>query len=410
MQNISDYNKDESGLVGYADAYYTPKNKEELIEIIANAQSLQIPITFQGGKTGIVGASVPFGGHLINLSNLSSVLSFEDDSIEVEAGITLKLLNQYIQQKNNALFFPVNPTEELASLGGIIAMNARSFNEMKYGSIINYIEELTFISLEGKEEKITNHDSAMQNIIGSEGSLGAITKVKLSLIPKSPIIWGIAFFFEESKNAFSFVEAIKFMHKDFSSVEFIDKESIDLIEKEKKNIEKIKKIPTITDNYKAIVYIEIEKNTEEEIENCVEKLIEIAENNNSDSENAWIFEGYEEVQKMRDFRHAIMEILLYNQFNFPFNLEIQGNNYGKTIDFIKEKLPTRNLFFFGHADNDRVFCMTVSQSQKELDTLLRTLENIFDLAYKACNSTANAFISEYGIGKKNKYFAEKYFS
>ncbi len=405
MQHYAEYNKDESGIIGYAEEYFFPQNEEELLEIIQKAHANNIKLTFQGGKTGIAGASVPFGGWLINLAKLSSIIKIENDSVEVEAGITLKYLNQYIRQHSKNLFFPINPTEELATIGGIIATNARALNAMKYGFMEDYISEITVINLDGTKEVLKKGNTKIQQVIASEGKTCVISKVALSLLPKPNIIWGISFFFEEEKNAFSFIEALKPLHEILSAIEFIDKKSIELIEEKKQLSEKIKKIPTIDSSFQALVYIEIEKNTEEEIEECVEQLIEVGAENNTDSDNAWIFEGYEEVQRMRDFRHAILEFLLQNKNIFGFNLQANNKNYGELVELVKSTLPSSNSYFFGHAENDTIFCMLVEDNTNNMQEKLSKLEELFDKIYLEEDTS---FISDYGIGEKNKIFFEKY--
>ncbi len=328
--------------------------------------------------------------------------------IEVEAGITLNSLNQYIKKNQPELFFPINPTEELATLGAVVAMNARPLNAMKYGFIKDYIEELTFINLDGSKEVLQKDCKKIQTIISSEGKLGAISKVKLKLLQKSSNIWGISFFFEKEEHAFSFIEDLKTIKEELSAVEFIDKKCMDLILKNKQLSEKIKKIPDIDFSYEALVYFEIEKCKEEEIETVVEKIIEIGNNNHANEENSWIFEGYSEVQRMRDLRHAILELILYNKFVFSFNLKIFGKKFGELIRIIKEKLSFSDCFFFGHAENDSVFCVFIEENEVNMKNSLSKLEKFFDCYFLSKDENRNTFFSEYGIGIKNKYFHEKY--
>ncbi len=68
--NYEEYLIDEAKYQGKAESISFPQNEDEILEIIVAMREAKIPITIQGGKTGIVGASVPLCGHIMNLSHM----------------------------------------------------------------------------------------------------------------------------------------------------------------------------------------------------------------------------------------------------------------------------------------------------------------------------------------------------
>ena len=89
-----EYLKDESQLRGAADSISFPESEAEIGNILQVMRKNQMPVTIQGGKTGVVGSAVPASGHIMNLSRMNKVKSFfaagEGEAyLKVEPGVTL---------------------------------------------------------------------------------------------------------------------------------------------------------------------------------------------------------------------------------------------------------------------------------------------------------------------------------
>ncbi len=397
--------KDESGLVGYADEIFYPENIFELKNYVLNCYNTKTQFTIQGSKTGVVGGAVPFSGNILNLSKFNNIIEFMQDKIKVQSGTTLLDIKKSILQNNQSLFFPINPTEDTATIGGIISSNARGFNEMAYGNISNYIHEILIILPNGKELLLNKKDPSFKNFIGSEGGFGIIAEVTLNLIEKKKNIWGIVFFFENFQNSFSFIESLKPIYSEICTIEYIDKNCIDLIENNKKHSAKIKNIPDIKNNFNTIIYIEIENNDCDVLESIVENIIEKGMDFGVDPDEAWVFDNFEQVQRMRDFRHGILEFILLEQNKkIQFQLKIQDKNYGEVAEYIMnhfKKINDLKYYIFGHCDTNLVNCYIISE-QKYIDEIEKLIEYMYHFSYQNSN-----FINEYGVGKLyNKFYKE----
>ena len=213
-----EYLIDESKFTGNAESISFPKNEEEIIEILKEMKEKGTPVTIQGGKTGIVGSAVPLGGHIMNLSYMNSVKGYEilDDEtglITVEPGINLIDLKKEILRifKEKALFWPPEPTETSATVGGICATNAQGISGFVYGNVQKYIKSLRLVSSNGIINIISDNDNPefFEKVMGKEGITGIISEVTLKLIKKPQEVWGISFFFETEEDAGNFTDAIK---------------------------------------------------------------------------------------------------------------------------------------------------------------------------------------------------------
>ncbi|MDA3831763.1 MAG: FAD-binding protein, partial [Spirochaetales bacterium] len=93
-ESYREYLSDESKLIGNAESISFPESEQEIRDIYQFMQKERIPITIQGGRTGVAGGAVPFGGHIINLSRMNKLSGFEisdsgENLLKVQPGVTL---------------------------------------------------------------------------------------------------------------------------------------------------------------------------------------------------------------------------------------------------------------------------------------------------------------------------------
>ena len=327
-EKYEEYLIDESKYKGYADSISFPESEEEILAILEQMKEEQVPVTIQGAKTGITGAGVPMGGHILNLSHMNQVIghsTMEDGTgrITVEPGINLMELRKEIAARfrKEHLFWPPDPTETSASIGGIAASGAQGISHMLYGETEDYIESIRLIDgagnvrdiSRGQEEEILPGEKmdALDMVLGKEGITGIITRITLKLIPKPEAVWGIVFFFEEKDGAAGFVDMLRSELPEaedakIAAVEYMDRRSMDLIEARKETMTKIKELPDIEEQIQALVYTELQ-GSEEGIEVIAESLMEAAMECGSDPDQAWALSGETEVEKLHAFRHAAAE-------------------------------------------------------------------------------------------------------
>lgn len=327
-EQYEEYLTDESKFTGWADSISFPETEEEICLVLKELLKEQIPVTVQGGKTGITGGAVPQGGHIMNLSRMNHVKKnflMEDGTgrVIVEPGINLMDLEKEIGQlfRNSPMFWPPDPTETTATIGGIAASDAQGITRLLYGNTENYIESLRLINSEGeitevrKGQKIKLPDGTekefLDAVLGKEGITGIISELTLMLLPKPESMWGIGFFFENEEDTGRFADLLRAdmpscLHARIAAVEYMDRRSMDLIEQRKTSMSKIKELPDVPEAVSGMMYIEIH-GKEEDIESIAEALMEAAMECGSDPDEAWAVSGETEIEKMRAFRHGAAE-------------------------------------------------------------------------------------------------------
>ena len=118
---VDPYLEDSSGYHGEAEQVFLPANVEEVREIVRAGASRHIPLTVAGAGTGLTGARVPHGGWVISLERFRNI-EITTGRARCGAGAILSDVQRAASQSKQ--FFGPNPTEDSASIGGIISTNA----------------------------------------------------------------------------------------------------------------------------------------------------------------------------------------------------------------------------------------------------------------------------------------------
>jgi glycolate oxidase len=169
-----------------------PSSTMEVSQVLRLANERLVPVFPVGGRTGLVGGSVPTEpGIILSLEKMNKIeIDRENLMAVVEAGATLGDLVK--ASEDAALFFPLHPGDEGAQIGGLIAANAGGVRAVKYGVMRNYVKGIeavlatgAVLNLGGRLIKNNTGYDLMHLIIGSEGTLCVITRAVIKLYPKN---------------------------------------------------------------------------------------------------------------------------------------------------------------------------------------------------------------------------------
>lgn len=166
-----------------------PNSVESVQKVVRFCAENGVPITPQGGNTGLVGGSVAKSGILLNLSKLNKIraINLADNTITVDAGCVLQNVQAAAQEAGR--FFPLSlASEGSCQIGGNIACNAGGLNVLRYGTMRDLVVGLEVVLPNGELishlqplHKNTTGYELKHVFIGSEGTLGIITGATLKL-------------------------------------------------------------------------------------------------------------------------------------------------------------------------------------------------------------------------------------
>ncbi len=239
-EKMEHYSHDETSVEEYAhmpEVVLTPLDVGQVAAIMRLATKYVIPVTPRGAGSGLSGGAIPlFGGIVLSLEKMNRVLEIDEANLTVtsEAGIVTNELNE--QLKGKGLFFAGYPMSlETCFLGGNIAENAGGGKAVKYGVTGRYVLGLEVVTpqgeiveLGGKVTKDVSGYDLKQLYIGSEGTLGVITKATIRLLGIPNVASDLLVPFKSAQDAISVVPLIMKGGIIPTSIEFMDRSSIEM--------------------------------------------------------------------------------------------------------------------------------------------------------------------------------------
>ncbi len=370
---FAEYLKDESRTVGYADSISFPKTEKDIKDIAAYCYKNGTRITVQGGRTGLAAAAVPFGGHVINMSKMNKVtgMSMENGKfyLYVQPGLALSELRKAISSKKFDIggwsqrsieaygefikageqFFPPDPTETSATLGGMVSCNASGARTHGYGATRRYIAGLRIVLADGdtvtikrgkvfadgrrlniktnggkiidvqlpsyKMPKTKNASGyfaaddmdAIDLFIGSDGTLGIISEIKIEMLPHPAEVWGTTCFFETEAQALTFTDKIRKTDIKTVSIEYFDMRALEILRTQKAEKTAFAALPAIPEKAGTAVYVELHGDDENTVASALFTIGSVIAESGGDENDAWVARTETDRDRLMFFRHAVPE-------------------------------------------------------------------------------------------------------
>ncbi len=413
-EKMVDYSHDEFSLADIArmpELVIKPKKTEEVAEIIRLANKEMIPVTPRGGATGLCGGCVPScGGIVLSLENMNQILEIDLDNqmAVVEAGVTLS--DFYSAVEEAGLFFPPHPGEESAMIGGVIATNAGGSRAVKYGVIRNYVRGLevvlptgTIVHLGGKLMKSSMGYNLLNLIIGSEGTLGIITKATILLMPPAQVTRSLIIPYDDLDNAIETVPLLIRRKMLPMAVEFIDREVIQITEEFLR-----KKWPC--SEGKTYLLIIIDASSEEELDRLSEIVAETCMEKGA--LDVYVADSPEKQRQVLDIRSKIYEAIKAHTVEI-LDIVVPRAEISKHVRKVHETSQKYGIWLptFGHAadgnvhthimkarlENGNIIPVPEEEWREKIDKVRKEL-------YRDSKTRGGVISGEHGIGIVKKPF------
>jgi len=476
-----DFLRDESRRTGRADSISFPRDEEELRSHLAACHARKLPVTVQAGRTGITGGAVPEGGHVVNLSRMNRVLGlgYDDASgcflLRVQPGVLLSEIREALANKEfgtqewsaeslktlerfqsqAAFFFPPDPTETSAAIGGMTACNASGARSFRYGPLRSYMQRLRLLLADGDtvvvgrgEQKATGRSFLLKTdggreiagelpsyrmpevknaagyycredmdlvdlFVGSEGTLGVASEIDLRLVPAPAVIWGINAYLPSEAAALELVQRLRGAAAADeakaapAAIEFFDSRALDLLRRQKRTNPAFADLPDIADEWDTAVYVEYHGDDADQVEAAVMDMSELLSDCGGNEDATWLASDGRELERLKDFRHAVPEAvnLLIDErrksetglTKLGTDLAVPDSKLEAMMELYHAGLDAAALEYvvFGHIGNNHVHVNIIPENLQDY-AAGRNLYLDWARAVVAMGGTVSA---EHGIGK-----------
>lgn len=240
-ESLHHYSHDETEDLHYLpEIVIKPKTAAEISAILKICNKDKIPVTPRGAGTGLSGGALPhLGGVVISTERMNSILEIDERNLQVitEPGVITEVLQNAVREKK--LFYPPDPSSRGSCfIGGNISENSGGPKAVKYGVVKDYVLNLEIVLPSG--EIIWTGANVLKNatgynltqlIVGSEGTLGIVTKIVLRLIPLPRFDLLMLVPFNAAENACAAVSAIFRAGYTPSAMEFMERDALDWVSK-----------------------------------------------------------------------------------------------------------------------------------------------------------------------------------
>lgn len=377
------YLRDESRRAGKADSISFPARESDVKDVLAAIRERGGSITIQGARTGLVAGAVPEGGHVLNLERMNRIAGLRRDErsggffLTVQPGVLLANVQEALATRRfdtegwtadslAALellksappqFFPPDPTETTASLGGMAACNASGARSFHYGPTAAHVEALRIVLADGSSVSLRRGaqkargrhfrfeaesgrilegelpDLAAPNVknaagyrvfpnmdildlfIGMEGTLAVVTEIELRLSRAPKILWGLMAFPPDEQSALRLVRLLRgetipgvpIPAARPLAIEFFNHDALDLLRKQKGANPAFSEIPDIPLAYHAGVYVEYGGESEDAVSDAAMEASEAMTALGGDEDAVWLATDDREMERLKNLRHAVPE-------------------------------------------------------------------------------------------------------
>ncbi len=401
-----EYSHDElSDTVSFPDVVVKITSTEEASRLMKYAYENNIPVTPRGSGTGLVGASVAMEhGIMLDTTLMNHVLELDEDNltITVEPGVLLMELAAYVQDRD--LFYPPDPGEKSATIGGNISTNAGGMRAVKYGVTRDYVRGLevvlpdgTVVEFGGKVVKNSTGYAMKDLMVGSEGTLGIITKATLKLLPLPKKAISLLIPFPSLEQAIGTVPLIIKSKSIPTAIEFMQREVIMDAEKYLG-----KKFPDNSSD--AYLLLKFDGNSTEEIEKAYDSVAKIClEQGALDILISDTNEREESIWKARGaFLEAIKGSTTYMD---EVDVVVPRSSVNEMVEYIHNLYKEVNIRIksFGHAGDGNLHAYVLRDDLSE-EEWERRMTAAMDKIYGKARELKGQVSGEHGIGYAKKSY------
>lgn len=409
---------DESKFQGQGESLSTPTTLEELSALLAHYHKVGEQVTIQGSLTGITGAAVPAKGHILDMKSLNSIEVIPKEEgfwVTVQGGAKAEEVEKVLRQETkNSHMLPCLPTEKTATIGGILASGGKGLQSYGYGCLQDYTKELQICRADGTMEILSQDHPSFGDFFHSEGMLGVIVSATFQTVVKPAQTWGLLFPLSDFDQAIQMSRSIQTM-EGMAVVELMDQRTLGIIGEFQPHMNHISALPPLPDWVACVLYVEVEADTEDQMDQRIDGLIQACEEAAGDPDIPWAMCTEEEVARLQAYRHSASECVNMKvaQFNAQdkrirkISVDIQWQETDPAF-WLGEYTPLLeesglSYCIFGHFGRGGPYVNIIAEDFAQYQAGLTLVEGFMQRGYQQ----KAVVCGEHGVGKLKKNLFHK---
>ncbi len=408
-EKLLEYSHDETEDLSFPpEVVLKPFTTQEISEIIKYCNDQKIPVTPCGARTGLSGGSLPIlGGVALSLERLDSIIDIDERNLQatVQSGVINQVFKDAVEEKG--LFYPPDPASKGSCfLGGNLAENAGGPKALKYGVTKDYVLNLEVVLPTG--EVIWTGANVLKNstgynltqlMIGSEGTLGIITKIVFKLIPLKTKDITMLISFSSSEKACEAVSAVFRSGVIPSALEFIERDAIDW------TLKYSDLDMQIADNVKSHLLVEVDGNDIDMLYKDCEKIAAVMEQ--FDCGEILLADSKNQKEQLWKIRSLVAEAVKANSVYKEEDTVVPRAELAKLLKGVKE-IGVKygfNSVCYGHAGDGNLHVNIIKGDMTHKDWNTRLIYGIREI-FELTKSLGGTISGEHGIGLVQKDYMD----
>ena len=397
------YSFDATNEKSIPDLVIRPGSTEQVSNIVSIANKHSIPICPRGAGIGLPGGAVHIkSGIALDLKNMNRIeeLNARDLTVTVEAGVVTKDLQDEVAKFR--LFYPPEPgSAGFSTIGGNVAECTGGITGMKYGVTRDYVLALEIVLPDGSVintgrktlKSVAGYDLT-RFFVGSEGTLGVLTKITLKLLPMPEKIGTVMSFFKDIDSALNTTDSIlikNLLHP--RSLEFADKTCIDAVRDSTEE-----KIP---EEAEALLLIDVDGN-EKNVVNDISRVVSLCTENSALKTS--IANTEEERNTLWDIRKSVSPSLFKAaSMKFDEDFCVPRSKVRVVLKKVYElsKIYSLKVAAFGQIGEGHIHLNVIYNNGEEVDG---SVHNLVSQILKEGVSISGTITSEHGVSDANAEF------
>jgi glycolate oxidase len=386
-----------------------PSNTKQVSAILHYANEHEIPVTPIGARTGLSGGALSVhGGIGLSMERFNHILAIDEKNLQVtvEPGVITQVLQESVAAKG--LYYPPDPSSRGSCfIGGNIAENAGGARAVKYGVTSDYVLNLEVVLANGtvimtgaNTLKNATGYNLTQLLVGSEGTLGVVTKIVLKLVPLPTQNLLMLVPFASATKACEAVSAIFRAGITPSALEFMERDAIDWSLKYVGD-----SAVQVSETTQAHLLIEVDGNNSDYLFKDIEKISDVLEQ--FECEEILLADTADQKEALWKMRRRIAEAVKSNAVYKEEDTVVPRFELPRLLEGVKSigsKYGFRSVCY-GHAGdgNLHVNIIRENQTDKEWNELLpKGIRELFELTVHLGGTLSG----EHGIGSVQRQYMD----